>query len=293
MGGLYGVREGTIISALAVGAIVGLFNRLFSHFEKFCPIKGHLTLTATTMASPEEIPSISSENGATHQKEDPAQTPLVITISRQFGSGGREIGQAIGKLLNIPVFDRSLIELTAKESGLTPNYIKNHEQEVRRGILYNLYMQSYASFGIEPTQTDELWLAQARTITRIADQGSCVIVGRCAGAVLQNRPNVFNVFIHAPLVPRIGRVMKRENVDHMKAADMIERVDKERREHCEQYVGSHWTDINSYHIALDSSVIGVKDSASLIARLAQHAYPKAPLAPTPEKPAYPSAHKEL
>ena len=138
-----------------------------------------------------------------------------------------------------------------------------------------------------------LWLAQARTITRIADQGSCVIVGRCAGAVLQNRPNVFNVFIHAPLVPRIGRVMKRENVDHMKAADMIERVDKERREHCEQYVGSHWTDINSYHIALDSSVIGVKDSASLIARLAQHAYPKAPLAPTPEKPTHPSAHKEL
>ena len=293
MGGLYGVREGTIISALAVGAIVGLFNRLFSHFEKFCPIKGHLTLTATTMASPEEIPSKPSEDGATHQEEDPAQTPLVITISRQFGSGGREIGQAIGKLLNIPVFDRSLIELTAKESGLTPNYVKNHEQEVRRGILYNLYMQSYASFGIEPTQTDELWLAQARTITRIADQGSCVIVGRCAGAVLQNRPNVFNVFIHAPLVPRIGRVMKRENVDHMKAADMIERVDKERREHCEQYVGSHWTDLNSYHIALDSSVIGVKDSASLIARLAQHAYPKAPLAPTPEKPTHPSAHKEL
>ena len=74
MGGLYGVREGTIISALAVGAIVGLFNRLFSHFEKFCPIKGHLTLTATTMASPEEIPSKSSEDGATHQEEDPAQT---------------------------------------------------------------------------------------------------------------------------------------------------------------------------------------------------------------------------
>lgn len=291
MGGLYGVREGTIISALAVGAIVGLFNRLFSHFEKFCPIKGHLTLTATTMAAPDEASVDTAQKTEPRSAENPAETPLVITISRQFGSGGREIGQAVGKLLNIPVFDRSLIELTAKESGLTPDYVKTHEQEVRRGIMYNLYMQSYASFGIEPTQTDELWLAQARAITRIADQGSCVIVGRCAGAVLQNRPNVFNVFVHAPLVPRIARVMKRENVDHMKAAAMIEKVDKERKDHCEQYVGSHWTDINSYHLALDSSVIGVEDSATLVAKLAQHAYPEAPLTPTPKKPTQPHAHK--
>ena len=187
-------------------------------------------------------------------------------------------------MLNIPVFDRSLIELTAQESGLTPEYVKDHEQEVRRGIMYNLYMQSYASFGIEPTQTDELWLAQARAITRIANEGSCVIVGRCAGAVLGKRPNVFNVFIHAPLVPRIGRVMKREKIDHMKAAAMIERVDKERRDHCKKYVGSEWTDINSYHISLDSNAFGTKKSAELIARLAQQTFPKAPLTPTPEKP---------
>lgn len=283
MGGLYGVREGTIISALAVGAIVGLFNKLFPRFEKFCPIKGHITFTATTMASPEEARS-ETEESAPHSSENPAETPLVITISRQFGSGGREIGQAVGKMLNIPVFDRSLIELTAQESGLTPEYVKDHEQEVRRGIMYNLYMQSYASFGIEPTQTDELWLAQARAITRIANEGSCVIVGRCAGAVLGKRPNVFNVFIHAPLVPRIGRVMKREKIDHMKAAAMIERVDKERRDHCKKYVGSEWTDINSYHISLDSNAFGTKKSAELIARLAQQTFPKAPLTPTPEKP---------
>ena len=285
MGGLYGVREGTIISALFVGAVVGVLNRILPHFEKFCPIKGHITLTATTMASPEDAqPQTVSEEHTPQAAENPAETPLIITISREFGSGGREIGQAVGKKLNIPVFDRSLIELTAKESGLTPTYVKDHEQEVRRGIMYNLYMQSYASFGLEPTQTDELWLAQARAITRIANEGSCVIVGRCAGAVLKKRPNVFNVFVHAPLVPRISRVMKREDVDHMKAAEMIERVDKERREHCKQYVGSQWTDVNSYHLAIDSSVIGTKDSATLIANLARHAYPEAPLTPNPKKP---------
>lgn len=292
MGGLYGAREGTIISALSVGAIVGMFNRIFPRFEKFCPIAGHITLTATTMASPEEEDA--KQGTGKHETlsaEEPEKTPLVITISREFGSGGREIGQAIGKKLNIPVFDRTLIELTARESGLTTDYVKDHEQEVRHGIIYNLYMQSYATFGIEPSYTDELWLAQARTITRIANEGSCVIVGRCAGAILKNRPNVFNVFIHAPLVPRIDRVMKRENIDHMEAAAMIERVDKERREHCKQYVGSNWTDIDSYHVSIDSSIIGMNDSSELIIDLARHAYPQAPLTPTPEKPHQPKQQK--
>lgn len=285
MGGLYGVREGTIISALTVGAIVGLFNRLLPHFEKFCPLKGHVTFTATTMASPEDTPAKPQEDDELTIPEDTQNTPLVITISREFGSGGREIGQALGKKLHIPVFDRSLIELTARESGFTPEYVKEHEEEVRRGIRYNLYMQSYASFGIEPTQADNLWLAQARAITRIANQGSCVIVGRCAGAVLSKRPNVYNVFVHAPLVKRIGRVMEREGIDHMQAAEMIERVDKERKAHCEQYVGTQWTDMNSYHLSLDSSMSTTADSAEFIANLTQRAFPHAPLTPTPEKPA--------
>lgn len=284
MGGLYGVREGTIISALAVGAIVGLFNRLLPHFEKFCPLKGHVTFTATAMASPEDTPAKPQEGDELTVPEDAENTPLVITISREFGSGGREIGQALGKKLHIPVFDRSLIELTARESGLTPEYVKEHEEEVRRGIRYNLYMQSYASFGIEPTQTDNLWLAQARAITRIANQGSCVIVGRCAGAVLSKRPNVYNVFVHAPLVKRIGHVMEREDIDHMQAAEMIERVDKERKTHCEQYVGTQWTDMNSYHLSFDSSMSTTADSAELIANLARRSFPHAPLTPTPEKP---------
>lgn len=95
------------------------------------------------MAAPDENASPSSEEGD--------NTPLVITISRQFGSGGREIGQALGRKLNIPVFDETLIELTAKEAGLTSAYVRKHEQEVRKGVLYNLYMQNYLSIGWSPT----------------------------------------------------------------------------------------------------------------------------------------------
>lgn len=274
-GGLYGVREGTILAALAVGSIVGLFNKLFPHFEKFCPIHGHITLTAATMNAPAEEEAPEQGKGT--------ETPLVITISRQFGSGGREIGQALGKKLGIPVFDHSLIELTAKEAGLTQNYVRAHEQEVRRGVLYNLYMQSYQRIGVEPTQLDDLWLAQAHTITKLAEQGSCVIVGRCANAILKERPNTFNVFIHAPLVPRIGRVMERENIDHMKADAMIERIDAERAEHCKHFTGTTWGDANAYHLSLDSSFEPSEKNAEIIAQLAKAAFPSAPLKPNPKK----------
>ena len=111
-GALYGVREGTILAALAVGSIVALFNKLLPRFERFCPTRGHITLTAATMPAPDKSASPSSEEGD--------NTPLVITISRQFGSGGREIGQALGRKLGIPVFDETLIELTAQEAASLP-----------------------------------------------------------------------------------------------------------------------------------------------------------------------------
>lgn len=182
------------------------------------------------------------------------------------------------------MFDETLIELTAQEAGLTSAYVRKHEQEVRKGVLYNLYMQNYQSIGVEPSQLDDLWLAQAHTITKLANQGSCVIVGRCANAILKERPCTFNVFIHAPLVPRIGRVMKRENTDHMDAAAAIERIDAERAEHCEHFTGTIWGKADAYHLSLDSSLEPSEENAKIIASLARTAFPEAPLSPCPEKP---------
>ncbi len=274
-GALNGVREGTILAALAVGTIVGLFNKALPRFEHFCPVQGHITLTAAGMDAPVESDEPKSEGEA---------TPLVITIGRQFGSGGREIGQAVGKELGIPVFDHTLIELTAEESGLTRSYIAAHEQEVRGGLLYNLYMQSFQRFGSDAQDIDPIWLAQARAITKLADAGSCVIVGRCANFILKGRSNVFDVFVHAPLVPRIGRVMDREGVDHMKAAEDIKRIDAERAEHCRYFAGKEWGASENYQLSLDSSFQPAAENAKLIASLARKAFPNAPLTPNPEKP---------
>ena len=274
-GGLYGVREGTILAALAVGTIVGLFNKIMPKFEQFCPVQGHITLTAATMAAPGDTVPLQTKG---------ASTPLVITIGRQFGSGGREIGQTVGKELGIPVFDHTLIELTAQESGLTRSYIAAHEQEVRGGLLYNLYMQSFQRYGSDIQEIDPIWLAQARAITKLADDGACVIVGRCANFILKGRDNVFDVFIHAPLKPRISRIMKREKVDQTKAAEDIERIDHERAEHCLYFAGKEWGSSENYQLSLDSSFQPAAENAKLIADLARKAFPDAPLTPNPEKP---------
>ena len=181
LGYLQGVREGTIITALAAGTIVALIGKLFPRFDRFCPVEGHISFIINVPMSNDEQPNAPENEG---------QPPLVVAIERQYGSGGREIGALVGKELGIPSFDHTLIDLTAQESGFPPAYVKQHEQEVRRGLLYNLYMQNYRSVGAEPEQMDDMWLAQARAITKLADEGSCVIVGRCAGAILQGRKNV-------------------------------------------------------------------------------------------------------
>ena len=275
LGYLQGVREGTIITALAAGTIVALIGKLLPHFDRFCPVEGHISFIINVPMSNDEQPNAPENEG---------QPPLVIAIERQYGSGGREIGTLVGKELGIPSFDHTLIDLTAQESGFPPAYVKQHEQEVRRGLLYNLYMQNYRSVGAEPEQMDEMWLAQARAITKLADEGACVVVGRCAGAILRGRKNVLTVFVHAPLEDRINRVMDRDGLSPKEGAERIKAIDHERAEHSLRFANTAWNAAETHHLIVDSSIQSPKDTAKLIAGLAKKAFPDAPLSPCPEKP---------
>lgn len=275
LGYLQGVREGTIITALAAGTIVALIGKLLPHFDRFCPVEGHISFIINVPMSNDEQPNAPENEG---------QPPLVIAIERQYGSGGREIGTLVGKELGIPSFDHTLIDLTAQESGFPPTYVKQHEQEVRRGLLYNLYMQNYRSVGAEPEQMDEMWLAQARAITKLADEGACVVVGRCAGAILRGRKNVLTVFVHAPLEDRINRVMDRDGLSSKEAAERIKAIDRERAEHSLRFANTAWNAAETHHLIVDSSIQSPKDTAKFIAGLAKKAFPDAPLSPCPEKP---------
>lgn len=304
MGGLFGVREGTLIS-LFVGVVVGLLNRLLPNFERFCPTVGHITLTAAGMeadgkdaptgetrhatgtsqgaprptsgGAPHELPLADGllPGQATHDSQAtqpgvPDQPPVVVTIARQYGSGGRRIGKLVAKHLGVRSYDESLIEMTAHESGLTPEYVRSHGESLRRGLLYSFVMQNYAFIGESPSETDTLFLAQATVITSLAQKGGCVVVGRCGNAVLASRPNVLNVYIHAPLHVRVKHVMKRDKLSCKGALETIDRIDRDRANHCRVYANETWGAANNYHLTIDSSLADPDDIASLIAAVARN-----------------------
>ncbi|MBQ9438301.1 MAG: cytidylate kinase-like family protein, partial [Lachnospiraceae bacterium] len=146
----------------------------------------------------------------------------IVTIGRQFGSGGREIGENLAKRFQIPYYDRELLTRAARESGFCEEMIQNHDERPTNSFLYNLVMDTY-SFGYNSSSfvdmpiSHKVFLAQFDTIKKIADEGPCVIVGRCADYALEDYPNCLKIFIHADEAHKLARIMKRQNVDEGKA----------------------------------------------------------------------------
>ncbi|MGN0515298.1 MAG: AAA family ATPase [Lachnospiraceae bacterium] len=195
---------------------------------------------------------------------------LVITIGREYGSAGHEIGEKLAAELGIKCYDKELLELAAKESGLCPEIMENHDEKPTNSFLYSLVMDTY-SMGYSSTSTyldmpinHKVFLAQFETIKRLADTESCVIVGRCADYALEDYPNAVSVFIKAPLASRVTRVMERHNVNEDKAFEMIAKKDKKRASYYNYYSSKKWGEAKSYDLCLDSSEIGVNGCINVI-----------------------------
>ena len=195
---------------------------------------------------------------------------IVITIGRQFGSGGREIGYKIAEKLGIKCYDKELLSAAAKESGLCEKIFETHDEKPTRSFLYSLVMDTY-SMGYAPSGYvdmpigHKLFLAQFDTIKSIAEKESCVIVGRCADYALEDNPDLLSVFIHADLDIRIKRIMERKGIDKIDVAkDLINKTDKQRAAYYNSYASKKWGDAKTYNIAIDSSILGIEGTADLI-----------------------------
>lgn len=197
------------------------------------------------------------------------KTKTIITIGRQYGSGGREIGKRLAEDLGIPYYDKELLSRAAKESGICEELFENHDEKPTNSFLYSLVMDTYsfgyasASFADMPIN-QKLFLAQFNAIKSIADEGPCVIVGRCADYALEEYDNCMSVFIHCSLKKRIRKIAAKYDLSDAKAKDRILKTDKKRASYYNYYSSKKWGAADSYHLSVDSGLYGIEGSIDLI-----------------------------
>lgn len=193
----------------------------------------------------------------------------VITIGRQYGSGGREIGEKLAQRYDIPFYDNELITRAAKESGFAEETFERAEDKATNSLLYSLAMginvYGNQDFGFSGLSLDDrIFLAQSDVIRKIAQEGSCVIVGRCADYVLRERDDVVNIFVRASMEFRLERAIKNYGIEEKKAADFILKNDKRRGNYYSYHVGEKWTNLNNYDLVVCSSFKGIDRTVDCI-----------------------------
>ena len=202
-----------------------------------------------------------------------AKNPLIITIGREYGSGGREIGKLLAEKLGVSFYDKEIISLAAERSGLSPEFIKSNEQRTGGGIMHTMGASAHYHSGFFAPQhlplSETIFISQAQVIRDIAAKERAVIVGRCADYILEGRENTINVFIHAPMEARVKRIMALHNVDEAAAIKEINRSDKERGNHYFRYTDMKWGKAQNYHVCINSALMGVEKTVEMLADLAQ------------------------
>ena len=180
---------------------------------------------------------------------------LIITIGREYGTGGREIGQKLALRLGIPFYDRELITRAAKKTGFDEKLFEQLDKRATNSFLYSLTM--FGSVGLNGMSlTDQLYLAQSNIIREMAEDSSCVIVGRCAEYVLKDYDNVLSVFIHAPHEYCMEQAAKKQSMGSKELERYFQKIDKHRADYHKYYTGLDWTDARNYDLCLDSSKLG-------------------------------------
>ena len=187
----------------------------------------------------------------------------VITISREFGSGGRTIGKMVAEKLGIPCYDAELIQKMAEKSGYSADYIKEEGEYVSGGWLSAVFADR--SLGL--TNQDKLFSIQSRIIEELAAEGPCVIVGRCADFVLRDKADCLNVFVHASMEKRAERIVKEYGEREESPEKRLKEKDKRRAAYHRFYTDMKWGDAKNYHICLDSGEFGLEKCAEMIAQL--------------------------
>ena len=244
---LNGVREGTVLAALLVGTIVRFINKRLSFMDNV--FKGELTTVNT------------SEVVAADEKTNPH---IVVTISREYGSGGHEIGQKIADDLGISFYDTQLIKEVAKETGFSEEFIAENDQSIYNLILNEISAQGYAFSKKEKAPLDAIYEVDKKVIMKLANTESCVIMEHCSDAILADFPGSFHVFIYADKASRMKRIQYEYGISEKDVEETLHKKDRAREAYYQIYAKRKWGRIKNYDLTLNSTSFGIEKTIELI-----------------------------
>ena len=188
----------------------------------------------------------------------------IITISREFGSGGRESGQIVAQKLNIPYYDNALITIAAKKSGFVEELFEQADRKPTGSLLYSLSMFGAGMSSVELPLNDKIFLIQSDIIKEVAAQGPCVVVGRCADYVLRETENVVNFFLYGSIEARTAFAIREHDFPSEKAAEAVKKFDKRRASYYHYYTGKKWGEAKNYHLCMDTTNLTPEKTAEII-----------------------------
>lgn len=193
---------------------------------------------------------------------------IILTIGRQFGSGGQEIGKKLAEDLKIGYYDKELMAVAAKESGLCKEVFEKADERASNSLSYAFAM-GYSYMGMftpymDVLSNDRLFKLQSDAICKLAEKESCVLVGRCADYILRDNPDCFSFFIHGSAESRMRRIVERQHVTEEEARVLMEKTDKSRAAYYNYYTNKVWGMASSYNFSIDSSIVGIEETVEFI-----------------------------
>ena len=198
---------------------------------------------------------------------------LSITIGRQCGSGGKEIGKRVGELLNFSVYDKEVLRLAAQKNGINEEALRRVEEKATNSLLYTIAtgasLYGKPSFGTDLSISDRLFVTQTDVIKRTAERENCVFIGHCADYILRNHEHRISVFVYADIDARVSRICQTLGIAPQEALSLIMNTDKRRMNYYGFYTGKKWGKPENYHFLIDSTCLGIECAARVVATIAQ------------------------
>nr|WP_281418724.1 cytidylate kinase family protein [Clostridium frigoris] len=243
---LNGIREGTVLAALLVGTLVRLINKRLSFMDAVFKDKSVTVNTSQGLSTDQNI------------------HPLVVTISREYGSRGRNIGKKIAKDLGISFYDMQLLKTAAEETGLSEKFIAENDQFVPNLLLNQLLSQGYAFSKKEKDPLNAIYESEKRSIMKLANTESCVIMEHCSDSILADYPSCFHVFIHADKASRMKRIQYEYGISEKNVEETLNKTDRARETYYQIYSERRWGRIKNYDLTVNSAVFGLEKTTKLI-----------------------------